>query len=245
MGRQLEVRTLTDVVIVFRKELKELLYTRRALGLWLVQLAIFLGVFGIYFPATQRSLWLSGSAWAAMFYLFVPAFIANAIVADSFAGERERKTLETLLATPLSEMAILLGKALAAFSYAWGVVLICQLGALITLNVVKETNGLFLFTPLYIFLATAGSGLLTALAIELGLFISLRAQSVREAQQVSSLIWFALVFAFPILLPHLVRQAGEPTWESILGASAILLLVEVFLVRLVLRAFQRECLVLL
>ena len=236
---------MADVVIVFRKELKELLHTRRALWLWLVQLAIFLGVFGVYFPVTQRGLWLSGSAWAAMLYLFVPAFIANAVVADSFAGERERKTLETLLATPLSESAIFLGKALAAFSYAWSLVLLCQLVTLIALNVVKETPGLFLFTPLYAFLAIAGSGLVAILAIELGLFISLRAQSVREAQQVSGLIWFAVMLVVPMLLPRLARQALEPNWEFVLSGGAIPLLVEVFLLRLALRAFRRSRLILL
>lgn len=236
---------MADIIIILRKELRELLNTRRGLWLWLIQLAIFLGAFGVYFPATQRALWLSGSAWGAVIYLFVPAFIANAVVADSFAGERERHTLETLLATRLSESAIFLGKALAAFSYAWSLILICQPLALITLNIVKERPGLFLFTPLYAFLALAGSGLVTVLAIEVGLFISLRAQSAREAQQVSGLVWFVMMFAFLLLLPHLARQTSELTWGPVLTGSIALLLVEVFLLRLALRSLQRSRLVLL
>src|SRR3954465_4189577 len=43
---------------------------------------------------------------------FLPLFFLLAIVADSFAGERERHTLETLLATRLSDGAILIGKLL-------------------------------------------------------------------------------------------------------------------------------------
>jgi ABC-type Na+ efflux pump permease subunit len=54
-------------------------------------------------------------------YLFAPMFLimplmsASSIAAESFAGERERKTLEALLYTPATDSELFFGKALAAF----------------------------------------------------------------------------------------------------------------------------------
>jgi ABC-2 type transport system permease protein len=45
----------------------------------------------------------------------------------SVAGERERRTLETLLASRLDERAILFGKLLAARAYGWGLTLLSLL----------------------------------------------------------------------------------------------------------------------
>ncbi len=49
------------------------------------------------------------------FFLLIPLLISGIITADSFAGERERGTLEALLATPVSDHGLLLGKILTPF----------------------------------------------------------------------------------------------------------------------------------
>jgi ABC-type Na+ efflux pump permease subunit len=48
------------------------------------------------------------------FLLIIPMMVPMAICGDSIAGEKERKTIEGLLAAPISESEILLGKALAS-----------------------------------------------------------------------------------------------------------------------------------
>src|SRR3990172_3361067 len=68
-------------------------------------LLAFVGVFGVFSP------WVSGPTWiSSPLLLFVYPFAAAAVVIqpviDSFAGERERHTLETLLASRLSDSAI-------------------------------------------------------------------------------------------------------------------------------------------
>ena len=40
---------------------------------------------------------------------------SSVIASDSFAGEKERKTIEALLATPLSDSELFVGKVLVAF----------------------------------------------------------------------------------------------------------------------------------
>ena len=51
----------------------------------------------------------------APFFLIIPLMVSNVIASDSFAGEKERKTIEALLATPLSDSELFLGKILASF----------------------------------------------------------------------------------------------------------------------------------
>ena len=45
----------------------------------------------------------------------MPIFTASVIAADSLVGEKERKTSEALLALPISNGELLLGKILASF----------------------------------------------------------------------------------------------------------------------------------
>lgn len=69
------------------------------------------------------------------------------LVADAFAGERERHTLETLLATAFPDTSILLGKIAASVLYAWGIAFACSLLGVITINVVFPSGGLQFYNP--------------------------------------------------------------------------------------------------
>src|SRR5205823_3949421 len=51
--------------------------------------------------------------WLPMF-LVLPIFLPILLAAQSIGGERERRTLEPLLATPVSTLSIILGKSIAA-----------------------------------------------------------------------------------------------------------------------------------
>lgn len=60
----------------------------------------------------------------APFFLMLPLMFSTVIASESFAGERERKTIEALLYTPATDAELFLGKALAGFlpavSITWG-----------------------------------------------------------------------------------------------------------------------------
>ncbi|HRF98972.1 MAG TPA: ABC transporter permease subunit, partial [Aggregatilineales bacterium] len=47
------------------------------------------------------------------FFLMLPVMTGSIVAADSFAGEKERKTLEALLYTPLSDFELYLAKWLS------------------------------------------------------------------------------------------------------------------------------------
>ena len=51
----------------------------------------------------------------APLYLIVPMMVSSVVAADSFAGEKERKTLEALLYTPTSDRELLVAKMLGAW----------------------------------------------------------------------------------------------------------------------------------
>ncbi|MGB9895647.1 MAG: ABC transporter permease subunit, partial [Thermoproteota archaeon] len=51
----------------------------------------------------------------APFFLVIPIMVSDVIASDSFAGEKERKTIEALLATPISDSELFMGKVLVAF----------------------------------------------------------------------------------------------------------------------------------
>ena len=51
---------------------------------------------------------------ALLYFLLLPAIIPLAIAVYSIVGEKEQTTLEPLLATPISDVELFLGKALAS-----------------------------------------------------------------------------------------------------------------------------------
>lgn len=66
---------------------------------------------------------LLGYQFAPLF-LILPMMLASTVAAESFAGEKERKTLEALLYTPASDAELFVGKALAALVPALAITLL-------------------------------------------------------------------------------------------------------------------------
>jgi ABC-2 type transport system permease protein len=64
-------------------------------------------------PTQQMGMMILGLFMAPMF-LVMPMMFSSIIAAESFAGEKERKTLEGLLYTPATDLELFLGKTLAA-----------------------------------------------------------------------------------------------------------------------------------
>jgi len=80
---------LRDIQTILWKEWKELLTGRGVRGGWL-NLFIMLGVLGIFLPY-QFGHTLVTSPLSLAVWLWVPAFLVLQVIADSFAGERERQ----------------------------------------------------------------------------------------------------------------------------------------------------------
>lgn len=242
---------LTDVTTIIWKEAKELfLQAPKFRGGWLGML-VFLGVFGVYLPLQSGAEWVNSSMNLVM-WAWLPYLLVNSIVADSFAGERERHTLETLLASRLSDRAILIGKIAASLLYGWGITLAAVLVGLITVNVAHGESRLLLFpAPLFagILVITL---LIAALSAGLGVVVSLRASTVRQAQQTLSFgffLFFIPVLIFPMLPSDMQNQvirllSGSNPTSMVIAISVGLVVVDLVLFALAAIRFRRSRLIL-
>ena len=246
---------ITDIGTVLWKEMKELLMLQQAGNKGLlrgpISLIILVGVFGIWMPWQMGQGWVESPA-TLLYWAWVPLFLVSSVVAQAFAGERERHTLETLLATRLSDRAILLGKVAAAMAYGWGLTLVSLLVGLVTVNILHSQGRLLLF-PAQIGIGILVFSFLTSLlAASIGVLISLRAATVRQAYQTMSLAIMILLFggiyglrALPpeIVAPLMARLSTEATTIGLIAALILAVLNGIMLSLAMLR-FQRARLIL-
>lgn len=126
----------------------------------------------------------------APIFLIIPLMVASVIAADSFAGERERKTLEALLYSPTTDLELFAAKLLAAWLPAIGVSLIGFLLYSIMVNaagwsVMRQfffPNLMWLGLVFWVVPAVAGLG------IGVMVLVSLRAQGFQDAYQLGSVV---------------------------------------------------------
>ena len=244
-----------DVWTVMWKEWKELLVQRGSLRGGLLSLLIVVAFFSVIPPLQMGSGWVD-SPIVLFLSGWVSFFLVSSIVADSFAGERERHTLETLLASCLPDRAILLGKVCMAVSYGSGLMLLVLVLGLVTVNLASG-HGTPLVYQGIIGLGSVGLSLLGALlAASAGVLVSLRAPTVRQAQQTLSfaailllLVPYGLVQGSRILsiewpVNLISAIATSNVTEIVIIVMVILGLIDIGLVALALVRFQRSRLIL-
>jgi ABC-2 type transport system permease protein len=204
-----------DLLTVAWKEWRELLQLGGSHRGGRFSLAILVGVFGVLLPLQSGAEWVQSPA-TVFYWGWVPLMLVGSAVADSFAGERERHTLETLLASRLPDRAILLGKMAAAVAYGWGLVLAMLVLSLVTVNLSSPSGALLMFPWRFAVGAPLMALLGAGLAATAGVLISLRAQTVRQAAQTLNIGVLLLVF-----VPVLGLQALPEAWQAHLGAWAL------------------------
>jgi ABC-2 type transport system permease protein len=213
------------------------------------------GLIGILMPLQQGVGFVTSPA-TLLYCFWIASTVVPSIVADSFAGERERHTLETLLAGRLSDRGILFGKQCAIVLYAWALTILCLLLGLVMVNLQAGKGHLLLF-PAWLALSLVTLSLLASwLFAGLGVLVSLRSPTVQKAQQI-----LATVTLLPILpLVALVLVMGDVKFGALLAGLAsrmpsnmpvlvgiavlVLLLAGLALAWLSLRRFQRARLIL-
>lgn len=227
---------MKDIITVTIKELREATGERLALQGSLLQSAIVVGMCGIFVPIVNSNIWFDASATLPVFVMF-PAIIASSVAADSFAGERERRTLDTLLATPISDSSLYLGKIAAAVSFSFCIAVVSVLTSLVVVAASRGLSVLVSIDPSFVAGVLIGTLSCGILAAGIGVFISARLPVVRSAQQVSAMVVFGVLGAVFGLLQH----AGM----SALLSPILVLDSSIFVLALVslvfgLRRFKRE-----
>ncbi|MCM1215172.1 MAG: ABC transporter permease [Lachnospiraceae bacterium] len=151
-----------------------------------------------------------------VFFMLIPIMAASVMAACSFVGEKEKRTLETLLYCPLSLKQIFRAKVLAAFLLS---MLVSAISFVLMLAVLEAETCLlagFFILPdakwLLILLLVAPA--ISLIAITLIVKASAKAQSVEDAQQ------GAVFLIFPIIM----LLVGQSTGILLLNAWVLLAL---------------------
>jgi ABC-2 type transport system permease protein len=242
---------IADVDTILWKEFKELLQRRGRFRGGSIGVLIFVFGFGILMPLQTGPGWVE-SPIGLIFWAWLPYLLVSSITADAFAGERERHTLETMLASCISDRALLIGKIGSAVIYGWGLTLANMLISLVTLNVAFSEGTLLMYPPATM-LGILGISLLVALfGSGLGVTISLRAASVRQAQQTMGTLMFIMVipfFALPMLPEEWKMRALQVVARAdltgiLIAVSSALFLMDTALVLFAMSRFRRARLIL-
>ena len=132
----------------------------------------------------------------APMYLILPIMVSSVVAADSFAGEKERRTLEALVYTPTTDHELLLAKMLGGWIPG---VMVGVIGFLVYTAVVDfmtwQVAGVMLMPNLFWLLLAFWVGPAAA-AIGLGVtvLVSARVNTFQEAYQLGSLVVLLVVF---------------------------------------------------
>ncbi len=174
----------------------------------------------------------------APFFLIIPVMASSVIASDSFAGEKERKTIEGLLATPLTDGELLLGKILVSFVPSMLVTFLSFAAYCISVDYLGY--GLFgrLLLPnlSWLMLVLGLAPVVSMAAIGLTVMISARVRGFREAQQISVLL----------ILPILGLLFAQAAGVLVIGPTMIMILIGLFAIidivvfRVGLGLFRRE-----
>lgn len=186
-------------------------------------------------------------SYALLVYLFAPIFLLVPVVvssvtaAHSFAGEKEQRTIEALLYTPISDAELVAAKLAASFLPSFAITMVCFAAYTAVVHLVAHrTLGEIVFpTPAWWVLVLWFSPALALLCLAAVVFVSQRARTAWGAQQISALVVLPLVgvAANQATLLMLLRPG------AVFAAGAALFAADALALRWVVRSLDRERLV--
>ena len=235
---------MSDILTMVWKESKDSLFQ----GGWrsLIRPLFVVAIMGIYLPLQFGPRWVDLTPIGMVLLLWIPFFVIISFIGDAIAGERERHTLESLLASRMPDRAILLGKIVTTVLYAWAMGVLSLLLGLVLVDLFR-TQGNWMFYPLDLFVDAIILILLASvLGASAGVLVSLRVSTVRQAQQILSVgtivVVFGVTFAVRALPANVVSSLTYP--QILLIAMAVIAVLDAILLGLSLVSFQRSRLIL-
>jgi ABC-2 type transport system permease protein len=186
---------LNDILCVVWKERKSQFRVRGSRMRYLMMLLSPL-LLATIFPITWGPDWLAQVPPLAI-AVITSVILVAVMVPESIAGERERHTLETLLASRLPDRAILFGKLLVPLTVGWGASVIAILWSAVVVNLAHWEGEILFFTTPIALGSLALSFLMATLTAGAGVFVSLKAATAQEASQ---------ILTFAILIPPMLLQ---------------------------------------
>lgn len=172
-----------------------------------------------------------------LMFMILPVMIPVTIAAYSIVGEKTARSLEPLLATPITTAELLMGKIIAAVLPAVAVTWL-SFGIYAAGVYFMSTSSVFmrLMDPLWLIAIFVVGPLLTILAVCVAIMVSSRVTDPRVAEQLSGVV----------LIPLILLLVGQSVGFIILDRTIVLLVgvvvfaADIILVALSVRIFERE-----
>ncbi len=188
-------------------------------------------------PAEHLLLLVNGYLLLPLF-LVVPLMVSAVLAADAFAGEKERRTLETLLHLPVRERDLYVAKLAVAYlptmALSWSAfVVFCAISNIIGWPVMGR-----IFLPTVEWLIVIGWVAPAVAALGLGIMvrISARANTTQEANQLGGAV------IMPLIIGTIGQASGLLLLDPLLiGAIGLVVwVIALWLIRGGMRRFSRD-----
>jgi ABC-type Na+ efflux pump permease subunit len=173
----------------------------------------------------------------APMFLIVPIMVSSVLAADSFAGEKERKTLEALLYSPTTDKELFAAKLLGTWSAAFAVAILSFIVYAVMVNAagwqsihaIFFPNWMWIALVLWVAPAVAGLGLVVMV------FASARAQGFQDAYQTGGMV------VLPVLLLIVGQVSGLMYFSLgvVLLVGLVVWLIDLGLLWLANKSFRR------
>ena len=240
---------MRNVIIICRKELLEVIRDKKLIIPFLLipvgmpiifSFAIRYAIrAGVNEPGFQNVVMTSMYPMFLMILGIVAAGFSLGIAVESFVGEKERKTFEPLLATPISDIELFVGKCSAATVLPVTVAYISELlfmgitafyfaraGIQITMQFGQILFIIILMPSLALFMCS------------FVVIISARASSVKSASQLAGFLMLPIIFFFQFRGASVMRSH-----DTMMLTATIIVAIDVLTLYLGSRLFQRERLI--
>jgi ABC-2 type transport system permease protein len=137
----------------------------------------------------------------APLYLIIPLMVSSVIAADSFAGEKERKTLEALLYSPTTDTELLIAKLGVAWlpAVAVGLGSFVIYGLIVNLTAWPLVGHLFFPNAVWLLLAFWVGPAVAGMGLGVTVLVSARVNTFQEAYQLGGMV----------VLPVIVLMIGQ------------------------------------
>ncbi len=173
-----------------------------------------------------------------LMFMLIPLVVPVSIAAYSIVGEKRARSLEPLLATPITTWELILAKALAAVIPAvvasWAAFLLFAVGgAAMAASPAVVTAFLH---PMWLLAVVVGGPLLAFLSVALALMVSSRVNDPRVAEQLAGVV------AVPLLALLFGQMSGLLVLnrDLVVLFLAVLLILDVVMLSFAVRVFDRE-----
>ncbi len=147
-------------------------------------------------PVEEQLIVLVNGYLLAPLFLIVPLMVSAVLAADAFAGEKERKTLESLLHSSISDRDLFVAKFLSAFLPALAVSWLGFLAFVIVANSVAwpVMERIFVPTRLWGVMILWVAPAVATLGLAVMVRVSARTHTAQEANQLGGAVILPLIF---------------------------------------------------